>query len=341
MSISRHRDLRTGQSVWQAHRVTPVPYHAHRRERATDVLVVGAGITGALLAERLTADGHDVIVVDRRPPVHGSTPASTALIQYDLDVPLSHLADAIGWARASRIWRRSSLAVTALHRRITRLRIDAALEERESLYLDGDVLGRRDLRHECVARQRAGLEVEYLEPSRVARLFGISGRAAIRSEGNIAADPRRLASALLRIAVRRGARVLSPVEVTDIEATRRGVDVRTAAGRTIRARHLVLATGYEMPKVVPASGHRVVSTWAIATVCQPRRLWPRRPFVWEASDPYLYIRATADGRVICGGEDEPFADEESRDAQLPHKTSVLQRRLAALLPSIDATPAFA
>ena len=35
-----------------------------------------------------------------------------------------------------------------------------------------------------------------------------------------------------------------------------------------------------------------------------------RPSIWEASDPYLYMRATADGRVICGGEDEEFSDEE-------------------------------
>lgn len=341
MVLSRQRDLRTGQSVWQAARIAPVPHHPHRRERATGVLIVGAGISGALLAERLTADGHAVTVVDRRPPVSGSTPASTALIQYDLDVPLSHLAETIGWARASRIWRRSALAVTALQRRITRLRIDVALEERESLYLDGTVLGRRDLRRECTARQRAGLEVEYLEPRRVGRTFGISGRAAILSEGSIAADPRRLAAALLRLSARRGARVLSPVDIVGIDASRRGVAATTSTGRVIHARHLVLATGYEIPSVVPRSGHRVESTWAIATVRQPRQLWTRRPFVWEASDPYLYLRATSDGRIICGGEDEPYADEASRDARLPHKTLVLQRRLAALLPAIDATPAFA
>ena len=54
--------------------------------------------------------------------------------------------------------------------------------------------------------------------------------------------------------------------------------------------------------------------------------------IWEASDPYLYLRATHDGRVICGGEDEDFTDEERRDALLPEKAAAIAAKLARLLP---------
>ena len=63
--------------------------------------------------------------------------------------------------------------------------------------------------------------------------------------------------------------------------------------------------------------------------------------IWEASDPYLYLRTTHDGRVICGGADEPFSDEERRDALIGGKTDEIAGKLARLLPGIDATPAFA
>ena len=79
----------------------------------------------------------------------------------------------------------------------------------------------------------------------------------------------------------------------------------------------------------------------IATLPQTRRIWRDACFIWEASDPYLYVRSTADGRVICGGEDESFADEERRDALLPAKTIRLQTKLAQLLPGIDARAEFA
>jgi glycine/D-amino acid oxidase-like deaminating enzyme len=74
----------------------------------------------------------------------------------------------------------------------------------------------------------------------------------------------------------------------------------------------------------------------IATRPQPRALWPGGALVWEASYPYLYLRTTPDGRVICGGEDEPFVDEVRRDALLPRKTATLERRLARLFPCLDA-----
>jgi glycine/D-amino acid oxidase-like deaminating enzyme len=59
--------------------------------------------------------------------------------------------------------------------------------------------------------------------------------------------------------------------------------------------------------------------------------------IWEASEPYLYLRTTPDGRIICGGEDEDFSDEAARDRLLPHKAAVLSRKLKRLLPSVDAT----
>jgi glycine/D-amino acid oxidase-like deaminating enzyme len=103
----------------------------------------------------------------------------------------------------------------------------------------------------------------------------------------------------------------------------------------------VLCTGYELPKIVPTHGHSIASTWVIATRPQPKNLWPSACFIWEANDPYLYVRATVDGRVICGGEDEEFADEASRDAKLARKSKVLEEKLVKLLPKIDPRADFA
>ncbi len=37
---------------------------------------------------------------------------------------------------------------------------------------------------------------------------------------------------------------------------------------------------------------------------------PIAPLAWEASDPYLYMRTTTDGRIVAGGEDEPITDAD-------------------------------
>src|ERR1700689_2269170 len=46
-------------------------------------------------------------------------------------------------------------------------------------------------------------------------------------------------------------------------------------------------------------------------------------------------------RGICGGEDEEYADEASRDAKLNRKAKTLERKLARLLPQIDPRARFA
>jgi phosphoglycerate dehydrogenase-like enzyme len=60
-------DLRGGRSPWFA-----TSSHPPRRELGEnltcDALIVGAGITGSLVAERLTRQGLDVIIVDRELP---------------------------------------------------------------------------------------------------------------------------------------------------------------------------------------------------------------------------------------------------------------------------------
>jgi SAM-dependent methyltransferase len=53
------------------------------------------------------------------------------------------------------------------------------------------------------------------------------------------------------------------------------------------------------------------------------------------------VRATRDGHVICGGEDEEFADEASRDAQLKGKARTLEKKLAMLLPKVEPRAEFA
>ena len=54
--------------------------------------MIGAGITGALVAHELVRSGLDAVVVDKRAPGVGSTSASTALLLYETDTALAELA---------------------------------------------------------------------------------------------------------------------------------------------------------------------------------------------------------------------------------------------------------
>ena len=340
MSATVERDLRTGRAVWLERKLPVIHTKTLTRAVSCDVLVVGAGISGAIISEALSDAGLNVVIADRRGAVQGSTVASTALLQYEIDTPLSVLSERIGRDRAERIWRRSRLAVDALRERTRALRINAEQATRDSLYLSGNVLDAAGLQAETEARRRAGFEVAFLKSAEVFEQYGITGRSAIVGRDNYMADPRLLAAGYLNAAIARGARLYAPVEVTDVEASTSGVTAATKDGPEINAKSLVFATGYEMAKRVPKKGNKIISTWVIATKPQPRKIWPTGCIIWEANDPYLYIRTTPEGHVICGGEDAEIADANERDALNEAKTATLVRKLGKLLPMIDAEADF-
>ena len=329
------RDLRTGRSVWADSPGLGVPVRPLTQAISVDVCIVGAGISGAFMAHELSRD-HSVAVLDRRPPLMGSTVASTAMLQWEIDLPLTALGEKIGAKDAARAWRRSRSAVDDLKRIVDEERIVCGLKDKGSLYLAGDEYGHRALEAEAGARAALGLDSRYLGPAQLRDLYGMERTGAIVSEGSASADPARLAAGLLRRAQANGARVYSPVEALEVLGDPDGVTLTTDAGVAVRARKVAFCCGYEFPKVVPTPEAEVISTWAMAS--KPRAAcpaWLRDMLVWEASDPYLYFRMGGDGRLIVGGEDEadPVAHEDK--AKLKRKCETIAGKLKRLLPQVE------
>jgi glycine/D-amino acid oxidase-like deaminating enzyme len=116
----------------------------------------------------------------------------------------------------------------------------------------------------------------------------------------------------------------------------------TSRGAEVRARKLVLATGYEAFAGLGAAPTKLHSTYAV--ISEPLTSfagWPEQKLVWETARPYCYLRSTNDGRAIMGGCDEPFLDPVRRDQLLSKKTDLLARRFARWLPEIDFEVAYA
>jgi glycine/D-amino acid oxidase-like deaminating enzyme len=342
MGLTRKRDLRDGKAVWTAYAGPKIRGARLRRSLRTEVAVIGAGISGCMIAQSLAEAGKRPLIVDRRrAALLGSTAASTSLLQFELDTPLTQLSASIGARKAAQVWMASRDAVNELRTRSAQLGIEAHFKSRPSLYLAGNVLDANGLKREVAQRQRIGLASEYLDRTMLRHHFRIDRAAALLSHGNAEANPVELAAGFLRAAIRNGAHLHAPHDIVDIERGRSATTLLTDDGIHIQARHVIFCTGYELVKIVPPNKHSIKSTWAIATRPQPQAVWPQKALIWEASEPYLYLRTTADGRVICGGEDEDFADTEKRDALTAQKTKRLEKKLQRLFPNIESRAAFA
>lgn len=338
---TRKDDLRTGTPFWvKTPHSTVAAQTALPRDRF-DVIVVGAGISGALVAEELTRAGKSVLVLDRRPPVRGSTPASTAMIQHEIDVPLTRLRKKIGKDHADRAWLRSVRAVEDLVTLASKLDLDCQMRAKPALYLAGNDLGARALANEARARQEIGIRADYLTRADLMERTGMARDAAIWSDASASANPAQLTAGLLQAAMSRNAQIVSPVEITDMAELPSGIALATNKGEVLVAEHVVFCTGYEYLSQMKTKSHHITSTWALAS--EPLTDlpdWMRNTIVWEAAAPYLYFRTDEAGRLIAGGEDEDASETNSDPKKLAKKAKIIAQKLRELTGLKIGKPAY-
>jgi glycine/D-amino acid oxidase-like deaminating enzyme len=336
-------DLTSGYPFWPVNDGLIETYPRLDADASCRVVILGGGITGALVAHHLIDAGVETMVVDKRDVGWGSTSASTALLQYEIDTTLSDLADMRGADVATRAYLACRDVIDKLEKLATRLPDETGFERKKSLYLASKRRHRKVLRKEWEMRRAIGLDVDWLEESDITARFSFRRPAALLSHDAAQVDAYAFTHALLRDASRRGLRVFDRTNVTNIETTTDGATLTTAEGCVVRADHLVFATGYESHAFLERKVARLVSTYAAASepLTSMSGWGEDQCLIWEHSRPYLYLRTTADGRVILGGEDEDFRNPERRDRLIGKKAERLTERFRELFPEISLEIAFA
>ena len=114
---------------------------------------------------------------------------------------------------------------------------------------------------------------------------------------------------------------------------------------TIRAEHLVLATGYETAKYLPKNVVKLHSSYALISKPFENSVWdtlkwPDHCLIWETKRPYPYLRTTPDRRILIGGLDEPFYNPEKRDSKIGKKMIELEDMFKEYFPNLPFLPAY-
>ena len=335
-------DLKSGYPFWAVKNGLMYAFPQLDADLSCDVAVVGAGITGALIADELAGHGHDVVVLDRRDVCWGSTSASTALLQYEIDTHATDLARRYDQATALLAYQSCLRAITEIEA-VAHAVGDVDFARCDSLYYASNRADHPRLADELAWRKQHGFPVRWLSRAALQDEYGLTAPAAILSSVAARVDPYRLASRLLDRMQRAGTRVFDRTQVVSIAASARSVELTTDSGPSVRAGHVVMASGYEAQCWLRQRVAKNLSSYAY--ISDPVDLaalgWMASTLLWESARPYLYLRCTGDGRLLVGGEDDDRDIPARRDRSVERKAATLQRKVARLLPRIEAQPAFA
>ncbi len=335
-------DLKSGYPFWSVKNGLMGAFPPLASDLSCEVAIIGGGISAALIARELAAHGHDVAVFERRDIGWGSTAASTALLQYEIDTPLLELTKRYGEAESVKAYRACADAIPALEEVAREVR-DVDFARNDSLYYASRAGHVARMREEFDLRKRHGLPVTWLTRGAVSGRYGIAAPAAILSGLGARVDPYRLTWRLFARLRRTGVRVFDRTTITAIDAATRRVTLTTATGLRVHAGHVVLASGYESQRWLPQRVAKNRSSYACITdpIARDALGMLADTLLWESARPYLYLRTTGDGRLLVGGEDDAIDIPARRDARVMKKAARLQRRLAALLPNLSTQIAFA
>lgn len=337
----RHMDLRSHYPHWLLVHGIIASYPSLQTDINTRVAIMGAGITGALVAWHLCKAGIEVVVVDKRHVGMGSTAASTALLQYEIDVPLFKLCKLVGEDHAVRSYHLCMKAIDDIGDIAAAVNQEVGFRNRKSLQYASYNTHVANLKKEYGLRKKHGISLQWLEAGDIKDKWGFDKPAGLLSDCGAELDPYKLTHALLQDCLRMGAKIYDATEVTQVEHRQRSVVLHTANGCQVSARQLVIACGYESQRYIPRQVEHLAATFALVSEPMPKAtFWYENSLIWETAEPYLYLRTTPDHRILIGGKDVAFSDPVKRDKMLPQKVKALVKSFHELFPQIPLQPDF-
>lgn len=331
-------DIRSNETYWVIKNKFKKSYPSLQQSISTDILVVGGGITGALIAYQLLKAGKEVVLVDRRDVCNGSSAASTAMLQYEIDVPLHKLIEQRGVETAVSSYKSCEKAIFDLKNIVDEIDSNCHFEFKKSIYFTSNRKDLKMLNNEFLARKQFSFQVEWLERKDLKDL-GLDARAGIQSESGAVVDPYKFTYDLLKFCAKKGATIFDRTEIEKFKQKGGKMLAITSEKHTIQANHVIHCTGYESVNTLGKKIVNLKSTYALAS--EAFEHFPaafQNHIYWDTASPYLYFRGTSDNRIIIGGGDESFKNATVRDALLGKKRDFLDKQFKKCFPDIDFKP---
>lgn len=328
-------DIRSNEPFWLVKNGLLYTYPSLRDHLSCDILIVGSGITGALMAHSFVEKGYDTVLIDKREIANGSSSATTSMLQYEIDVPLNELIGMIGEQGAVASYKACRDSIDRLQQLVKDVDSPCGFEQKDSLYFASKSKDVKWLKKEFDARKRAGFKVHWLEKKEIKQKYGLLTEGGILSSDGGSVDAFCLAHDLLHYNTKRGLRVFDKTELKKVKYEKDKVLAEIATGAAITAGKIVYCTGYETQAMLPERIVNLKSTYAM--VSEKNEALPASisdTLFWNTDAPYLYMRTTADGRLLVGGEDENFRNALKRDALLGRKKDKLVKTVEKFMPGL-------
>jgi glycine/D-amino acid oxidase-like deaminating enzyme len=336
-------DLHSGSYFWPQTYLDAPTYNQLNEDISCDVLIIGAGCSGAHCAHYLSQFNLNVVVIDKREVARGSTVVNTALLQYIGDKMFHQLANSFGEENAVKHHQLCKYAIDDIEEVSNTMKVNPHFTRRDSLLFSSSIADISKLIKEFNILEKYNFPVEWLTKHDIEKRYSFSKDAAIATLKDAEINPYIYTHNLIEIAAKRGVKVYEQTEIIGKKLAKKSATFFTKNKCSIKAKHVVFAAGYEYSQFKKERNTSLVSSYAVITNQLEENdfsTWYNRSLIWETARPYLYIRTTEDNRVVIGGLDEATSLTEIRDTKINKKRDNLIEEFNKLFPAIKVRPEY-
>lgn len=327
-------DLKSNEPFWLLKNGLVSSYPSLKSDQECDILIIGGGITGSLVAHQMMKDGCKTIIIDKREICNGSTSATTSMLQYEIDVPLYELIKKIGEKGAVESYKACSKSIDDLEKLTKEIKSRAGFKRKQSLYFASKKKDVSWLIKEYEIRKKSGFDVKWMEPEEIEEKFTLHNTyGGILSKQGASIDAFRFAHELLRFNEKKGLKIFDKTEMKSVKYFRGYNLALTENGFSIKAKKIIYCIGYESKNLIKEHFVDLKSTFATVSEIDVGVFKNiEQTLIWNTDDPYIYMRTTDDNRLLIGGGDEDFINPEKRDSMLDKKEKEILRILKRIKP---------
>ncbi len=304
---------------------TQYPYLTENLE--SDVIIIGGGVTGAILGYYFTQNNINAIVLEKSRIAHCSTSITTTLLQYELDRNAASLKDKLSSTDIIKAYKLGLAAIDNIHQFVETNGNGCDFKHCNSLLYGTKKSEKTELFNEYQFRRDAGLDVEFVDDISSPYNFPISA-GLISNKGGAVLDPYKFSHQLLSVSAKNGLRIFENSEAIEIIYEKNGVTVKTTYGHELKGKIVICATGYDTKLFTKQVFGTKSTSFNIVTKPIPNLSDLLQNTVFRDNLPvYHYFRSTPDNRLIMGGEDVRFIPDIENEHLRNRAYTLLEERL--------------
>jgi glycine/D-amino acid oxidase-like deaminating enzyme len=279
---------------------------------SSDVVVIGAGLTGLSAARTLAKSGLRVAVLEAETAGWGASSRNGGMVLTGLKLPVTKLIERLGIDVARKMYASSLASIDCVERMVREEQIDCAFSRSGHLEVACKPSHFEEFRRSAESLSRHFQhEVKLVTKQNLESEIGSEiYHGGLVDETSAALNPARYVAGLARAAEKAGAQLHERTRVERVDretrGAARGFRIDTSRG-ALWTRQVFAATSGYTAKATPALRKRIIPIGSYIIVTEPLpeepalRLSPRNRMIYDSKNFLHYFRLTPDRRMLFGG----------------------------------------